>query len=581
MKSLRTTILQRIIIVAAVSFLLSAGFTYYYYEKILVDQMLHNDETKLRQTSRQLQYMSDDIAKFSFSLIISDQLQSFFKDYDQADIFGKFAMQEDTFRYLNNNKGLRKEVTSFALVMPDGETFWSVAKNDSYFQERMKEEWYQNYAKSGQPYAFTEPYTIFFNALTENKTISFIVKVKDIEQSGQEIGELILNLDYSSFESLLEFGSSDFDDFLWINSGNYLLYEKIQGHPGKLEAASLAEKAARHGDGVHKIKGGYMIIDRFAGNNWTLVSYISQQTLLERGRIVIYLLGVFSLTSTILILLLMMPAIFRITRPIMRLYYAMNAASSGNLNTSVSIRTGDELEKLGQGFNRMIEQLRVHLDESIRYEKEKREMELELLLSQFNPHFVYNTLNAVIYMAQKQGNEDIVRMVGSFIRILQDAAKMGDRQSLIPLRGDLGILRDYIAVQSYRYVNMFDVEWDVADEALDCLVPRYVIQPFVENAIFHGICPKDEHGIIRLTAAVREGTLIISVADDGIGMEAGQLATIWDKVENKKSPGLRHIGLFNTRKRLEHLFGGQSSIRIDSAAGQGTTVTIELPAQYR
>ncbi|RCW42233.1 sensor histidine kinase [Paenibacillus prosopidis] len=580
MKSLRSVILQRIVIVASISFLLSAAFTYYYYQTILVKQMIHEDETKLSQTVRQLEYMSDDIAKFSFSLIISGQLQSFYKTYDQLDTFGQFAMLQDTLDYLDENKGLRKEVSSFALLFPNGRVFWSEARNDQYFSEHLKEDWYQNHVQSRQQHAFTEPHDMIItgNSVNVGKMISFIVTVKDIEQPGRTIGELILNLDYESFEQLLDFGSADFEEFLWRNDAGYLLYEKenpasdISLTPSLLSAASVKEE-----EGIFRIQGGYMLVDRFEINNWELVSFISNASLMERGKIVLYLLGFFSLTSTILILLLMMPAIFRITRPIMRLYHAMNAVSSGNLHTSVYIRTGDELEKLGQGFNRMTNQLQVHLEESIRHEKDKRELELELLLSQLNPHFVYNTLNAVIYMAQKQGNDDIVRMVGSFIRILQDATKMGGAQSLIPLREEIGLLRDYISIQSYRYIDMFEVIWDIQEEAYDCLVPRNLIQPFVENAIFHGICPKEAQGTIRISASVSKSVLTIQIEDDGIGIEADQLPTIWDKGENKKNSGLRHIGLSHTRKRAEHLFGRQASMRMESSPVQGTTVTVELP----
>ncbi|MFC5652319.1 sensor histidine kinase [Paenibacillus solisilvae] len=577
MRSLRSVILQRIIIVAVISFLLSAAFTYYYYRTILVGQMVHDDESKLGQTARQLQYMSDDISQFASSLIISDQLQSFFKTYNHSETFDKFALLQDTFNYLNDNKGLRKEVTSYALVTRSGEAFWSEARYDSYFADRMQEPWYRNYDNSGQSNGFTEPHQMFFNALTESKTISYIVKVRDIQKIGSEIGELILNLDYSNFETLLGFGGADFDGFLWMNGANHLLYEK-KPKPNTLNTAGLEKAAsAPNLEGFHAIKGGYMLIDRLEENGWKLVSFTSRHSMIDRAKVVIYLLGVFSLTSTILILLLMMPAIFRITGPIMKLYHAMNAASTGNLQTSVTIRSGDELEKLGQGFNRMIDQLRVHLEESIRYEKEKKEMELELLLSQLNPHFVYNTLNAVIYMAQKQGNEDIVRMVGSFIRILQDAVKMGGAQSMIPLQDDIAILRDYLAIQSYRYADMFTVVWEIEEAALTCLIPRNLIQPFVENAIFHGICPKDEQGVIRLSAAVREGRLTITIEDNGVGIEEEQLAAVWESSESRKSPGLRHIGLPNNKQRLEHLFGGQAELRIDSIAGSGTTITIELP----
>ncbi|WP_424766931.1 cache domain-containing sensor histidine kinase [Paenibacillus sp. sgz302251] len=580
MKSLRSIILQRIVIVAIISFVLSAAFTYYYYQTILVKQMIHEDETKLSQTVRQLEYMSDDIAKFSFSLIISDQLQAFYKTYNQLDTFGQFAMIADTLDFLDDNKGLRKEVTSFALLLPGGPVFWSEARNDQYFSKHLKEPWYQNHARSGQQYAFTEPHDMIIsnNTTEKGKTISFIVTVKDIEQPGRTIGELILNLDYESFASLLDFGSEDFEGFIWLNEAGYLLYEKESfAEDASLTPALLAAAAGQQQEGTSHIHGGYMLIDRFESNNWKLVTFLSEASLIERGKIVLYLLGVFSLTSTTLILLLMMPAIFRITRPIMRLYHAMNAVSSGNLQTSVSIKTGDELEKLGQGFNRMTHQLKTHLEESIQYEKDKRELELELLLSQLNPHFVYNTLNAVIYMAQKQGNDDIVRMVGSFIRILQDAVKLGDSQSLNPLREEIALLRDYIAIQSYRYIDMFEVVWDIEDEAYDCLVPRNLIQPFVENAIFHGIVPKEANGKILISAAVSKSKLTIEIIDDGIGIEEKLLGDIWDKKENKKNSGLRHIGMSHTRKRVEHLFGKQASMRMDSRPGEGTAVIVELP----
>ncbi|MCA0757681.1 histidine kinase [Paenibacillus sp. N4] len=580
MKSIRSVILQRIVMVAIISFLLSAAFTYYYYQSIVVKQIIHEDETKLSQTVRQLEYMTDDIAQFSFSLIISNQLQSFYKTYDQLDTFSQFALLSDTLDYLDENKGLRKEVSSFALVLPDRRVFWSEARNDRYFSERLKEDWYRNHIRSGQQHSFTEPHEMILNSNTVEKgrIISFIVTVKDIEQPGRTIGELILNLDYESFESLLDFGSDDFEDLLWTNQAGYLLYGKKKqeaGHP--LTRSLLLTASEKQPEGISSVKGGYMLIDRFESNNWKLVTFISQASLMERGKIVIYLLGFFSMTSTILILLLMMPAIFRITRPIMRLYHAMNAVSSGNLNTSVHIRTGDELEKLGLGFNRMTDQLKVHLEESIQHEKDKRELELELLLSRLNPHFVYNTLNAVIYMAQKQGNDDIVRMVGAFIRILQDAVKMDGAGALIPLREEIRLLRDYIAIQSYRYIDMFDVVWDIRHEADDCLVPRNLIQPFVENAIFHGICPKDAAGTIRISAAVTRQTLVIQIEDDGIGIEPEQLQTIWEMGERKKNSGLRHIGLSHTRKRVEHLFGGQASMRMASRPGQGSTVTVELP----
>lgn len=583
MKRLRSVILQRIGIVACVSFLVSAAFTWYYFERILVGQMIAEDRAKLRQTVRQLESLSDDIANFAFTLIISDTIQSFYKTYHQHETFEQFAMFRRTLDFLDSYKGLRKDVTSFALVMEDGQAFWSEAGYDAYFGEKLKEPWYANFIRSGEQFAFTEPHDILLtgNSTAESTVISFIVVVKDIEQPARTIGKFIINLDYGLFRSLLDFGSGGFEGLVWMNGAGHVLYEKSAPN-ARLPVLSLVEKAIGEGAETMETWKGITLVERFEKHHWRIGAVISKRSLIERSKVVIYLLGIFSLVSTALILLLMMPAIFRITRPIMRLYQAMNAVSSGNLNVSVAIRTGDELEKLGQGFNRMVRQLRVHLEESIRHEKEKRELELDLLLSQLNPHFVYNTLNAVIYMARKRGNEDIVRMVGSFIRLLQDAARTGDAHAFVPLRDDISLLRDYIAIQSYRYAGMFEVAWELEEEAMDCLVPRNLIQPLVENAIFHGICPKEEaKGTIRISAGVSEDTLRIRVEDDGIGIEPERLPALWEKPAARKGSGLRPIGLANTRKRLEHLFGGRAELRIDSVPMRGTVVTIRLPRLHK
>lgn len=577
MTRLRTVIFWRIVIVAAVSFLLSIAFTYYYYNHILIGQMMREDKGKLSQTVRQLDYMSDDISKFTLTLIIAEQLQEFYKTYDKLDTFDQFKALQSTFKFVDGYKGLRKEVTSYALVLPDGRVFWNAAGNDSYFSERLKEPWYLNFVQSGIEYGFTEPHRMLADQKPSSETtiISYIVTVRDIEKPGQTIGKFIVNLDYSHFQSLLDF--SPFGNLTWLGESGDVLY--VKPNDGEQAVSRLVHDLddGTNKEGAFLVNNGYLLVDRFETSGWRLATFIPQSSLFDRAKIVLYLLGFFTLVSTSLILALMIPAILRITRPVMRLYNAMNAVSSGNLQVSVQINTGDEMEKLGNGFNRMTSQLRTHIEESIKHEKDKRELQMELLLSQLNPHFVYNTLNAVIYMAQKQGNEDIVRMVSAFIRVLQDAVRTGGDNMLVPLRDEVALLRDYIDIQSYRYADMFKVEWALEDRSLHCLVPRILIQPFVENAIFHGICPKDERGTIRIAAYESESQLLLTIEDDGVGIEPERLQRIWESHEKKSSPGLRHIGLHNTKRRLEHLFGSLASVQIDSEAGLGTRVSIRLP----
>ncbi|AGA59394.1 MAG: sensor histidine kinase [Thermobacillus sp.] len=578
MKRLRSVILQRIVLTACVNFVISGMFTYFFFEYILKDQMIQEDRAQLAQTARQLEYMSDDIANFAFTLIISEPVQSFFKTYNDLPIYDQFALFDRTMDHLDSYRGLRKEVASFALVLPDGQTFWSEAGYDDYFAGKLQEPWYANFVRSGAQFALTVPHRMLLtaSAYEESEMISFIVAVRDIAQPNREIGKFIVNLDYSHFRELLDYGSEGFEGLVWLNDAGDVLYAR--GEIGA--AAGIFADTSDAGERFER-DGAVVLVDKFEKQNWKLAAVIDKGALLIRGRVVIYLLVVFSLVSMALNLLLMMPAILRMSRPILRLYQAMNTVSSGNLLVSVDIRTGDELERLGQGFNRMVRELRVHLEESIRHEQEKRELELHLLLSQLNPHFVYNTLNAVIYMARRGRNDDIVQMVGSFIRLLQDAARTGSEHALVTLREEIALLKDYVAIQAYRYTDLFEVEWQLDERAMDGLVPRHLLQPLVENAIFHGICPdEDGHGTIRISAVCADDhTLVIRVEDDGVGIEAERLAEVLERPPARSGSGMRHIGLANTRQRLRHLYGGRAELRIDSVPGQGTAVIVELPLQ--
>lgn len=580
MRSLHSKMLWRIGIAVVISFLLSAGFMFYYYKTILEKQLIRDDQAKLKQTARQLQYMSDDIANFSISLLVSDQLQNFFKSYGTLNVYDTFVLTNEVMNYLRSYKVLRKEVMSFTLVLPDGEALWSESPNDGYMTEHLREPWYRNYRDSGLTSAFSEPHLMYSSAplFKKRELISYIIEMKDIRVPGKVIGELILNMDYSVFASLLQSGGEGFDAMVWTKGSKQILYENTTSSLAASDLlADMKDVGPQESGAYIRRQGGYLFKEHLAGTNLILIAFTSNRSLVVRSQYVIYLLFVFSLTATILILLLMMPAIFKITKPLLRLSAAMRAVSNGNLQTVVSIRTGDELERLGNGFNRMIEQLNIHLQKSVRFEHEKREMELDLLISQINPHFIYNTLNTVIYMAQKQGNEEISHIVGSLINILQDTVKLGRAQRLIPLSEEIRILKDYAMIQSYRYLDMFDIEWQIDEAALDCLVPASLIQPLVENAIFHGICPKNAKGTICLSASVGNGRLTITVADDGVGIEADKLAVIWHGKEESRDSGLRHIGLANTRKRLDYFMGEGASLRIESAVEQGTTVAIVLP----
>ena len=326
----------------------------------------------------------------------------------------------------------------------------------------------------------------------------------------------------------------------------------------------------------------YLIFHQSINNGWKLISYYSREAVFGKIAYIHFFFISTMFISIGLIILLIFPILSGIIRPIGQLSRAMEEASKGNLKTTIEIKSHDEMEQLGDGFNKMIRDLDDHIFQSVQHEKDKRRMEFELLMAKINPHFIYNTLNTVVYLARKQKNYDIVEMVTSFINILQDTirARNLDEELFSTISKETEILKSYLLIQSYRYKDRFEVEWEMEEALSACVIPKNILQPLVENAIYHGISPMSEKGLIRICSRKeeRENKLVLVIEDNGIGMDEKLRQAIFD-INREKSGGaaMKPIGLPSIRERLRFFYGEQSDVEIESSAEKGTKITIHIP----
>ena len=204
-----------------------------------------------------------------------------------------------------------------------------------------------------------------------------------------------------------------------------------------------------------------------------------------------------------------------------------------------------------------------------------------MLQNQINPHFIYNTLNSIKWMATIQHAPGIAEMVTALSRLLKSVSKSNER--LVPLYEEFALLNDYFTIQQYRYGGTItlDVSY-IEDEKLNqtCLIPRFTLQPLVENAIFHGIEPKGSAGevTLRVERDTANGDVLIRLTDDGIGMTAEQAAkALQEPGPEEAAAKYRHVGMWNVHKRLQYSFGEAYGLSIESEPGVGTTVMVRLP----
>ena len=260
-----------------------------------------------------------------------------------------------------------------------------------------------------------------------------------------------------------------------------------------------------------------------------------------------------------------------ITRPVSRLDKAIAKVKDGDLSIQVKVKTNDELGRLTESFNQMVKDLKRYLEDRVQRQKDLNETTLRLYQTQLNPHFLYNTLDTIKWSAKIHQIPEIAVLAENLAGILR---KSISSQPFIQLREELDTIESYIKIQKIRFAGRFLYETEVPDMLEDCVIPKMILQPLVENAIIHGLdgCA---NGYICIYAAQKDGILRISVTDDGCGM--GQEMLDW---MNSPNPAKRdgHLGLYNVIQILKLYYGEEYGIQAESDTS-GTTVTIRLPAK--
>lgn len=265
--------------------------------------------------------------------------------------------------------------------------------------------------------------------------------------------------------------------------------------------------------------------------------------------------------------------------PVKQLQDKMDQVSLGNFSRDGSIEWDHELGDIGRGINDLAENVESLMQTQLEDEKQKRDLEYKMLQSQINPHFIYNTLNSIKWMATIQGADGISEITTALSRLLKSISK--GTKLIIPLQEELSLLNDYFLIQKYRYGGTITMDVRIEEEALYQLdIIKFTLQPLVENSIFHGIEPKGGAGKIDIHgyfADEAKQTVCIDVTDDGIGIPQEKIEKILQGNGDDSSEFFREIGIRNVHKRLQYEFGEEYGISVSSVEGASTTMTIRLP----
>ncbi len=396
-----------------------------------------------------------------------------------------------------------------------------------------------------------------------------------------EQGVLLVDMNYAVIEQMLE-GVNDnpYEQYVYLcdNNGAIIYHPMLM----QIEAGLYRENnavAASYDDGSHKEdyhgEKRIVTVKTMSYTGWKLVSVIpTSNSYLGMKDIRYFVMMILSITLLAMLILNRMVA-RRVTRPIIKLNDSIREIEMGKVNPSVYIGGPSEIEHLGKTLRRSYDQIDQLMKDMVASQEEKRKSELDALQSQINPHFLYNTLDSIVWMIEGAKYDEAVFMITQLASLFRVSLSSG--KTIIPIEDEIRHASNYMNIQKVRFKDAFTIDFDIDEEIKNYCTVKLIVQPILENAVYYGV--KDmEDGEIKVRGFKGEdGDIYITVSDNGFGMSSEQLQFLLtdDTRVRKKGSG---VGLINVQRRIQLRFGQEYGLKIDSEPDEGCVVTIHLPA---
>lgn len=555
---------------------------YKYFSEILIRQMWKDSQVNFERAVLQYDSVFEEIERYAAQISIETIIQNYLAAEAYDSVVEENKVRREILTELQRLRMLSDSIESIALEKQGEVKLWTHVPFVDENSNALVQQWYEAYCQTpvsaSKGKLVSEPYTFAYQGNSgENRLeyISICAPVYSVNQERRPVGNLIINIELSTLDDILEVNKDGFDGIGYFCGGrqSIVLANDSVTENDVLLAASDSVKE-------DKQFPVYLSKDSTLGLKLAAVCQFSGVSMLfNEDVIVLLLIVVFDLLISAAILI---PVMLKVTRPAKVLASAMEQAGKGDLKTRVSITSKDEFQTLGEELNKMIARLDDYMQAAIANEKIRHELEYEVLVAQINPHFIYNTLNTIVYLAKKGRNTDVVNITHAFIELLQDGLKMSsDNNMFSSIKEELSIIRNYVCIQNYRYKDCFEVIYECSQDLLDIKVPTSVIQPLVENALFHGIVPLGRPGKIWLKIEKKniegKACLKILVEDEGVGISPERLDAIQKGTLALEDVSRNHVGIANVQKRLAMLYDEKSTMSIMLRKEGGTVVEIVIP----
>lgn len=537
------------------------------------ETVMEENQILIDQVNRSVENYLKTVMKLSDSL--------YYSIIKNADLSDPSVGERFNLLYENN----MDQTDSIALFSADGELLESVpALRVRNNLDVTREAWfsYTLDRTENQHFFLPQVQQIFESSSDQYRWVIPMTRVVEITKGTDTVqGILLIHLNYTGLKLLLDGVTLGNEGYIYLIDGN----GEIIYHPrAQLIDSGLEHENNRavseYRDGIYQetFQGEERVITvKSVGyTGWKLIGVAPRQTV-SLNSLKTQLLVVFVAAFILFLMSLVNSYISsRITTPIRKLELSVNEIEKGNLNAKVDAEGSYEIRHLGQSVQNMAKQIQVLMADIVSEHEKKRKQEFDTLQSQINPHFLYNTLDIIVWMIENEKPDQAVKAVTALARFFRISLSRG--KSIITVKDELEHVRNYLMIQHMRFKNRFSYTIEAEDEVLELASLKLMLQPLVENAIYHGMEFMDGDGEIFISAWKEGEDLYLKVSDNGLGMTEEQVARLFSDMPHTGSSRGSGIGVKNVNERIRLYFGSEYGLSIESEPDEGTVVTIHLLA---
>lgn len=551
----------------------------YYSSKSETRQALYTSKNMLLQTTEFLGYKVTSIKNIVNIISADETIQTLIassEDFNR-EMQNNWLIVSTTAKSIMYNANTSKDIHNIRLYALDGYISFENSKEFGQLTEAEKKHWYERSSEKENISSLWLPAS-FFSSSDKLGSITYVKKIPDSKNLNQYLGILTATINDSAFkDAVAQAAATLHTSVLLYNSyGETIMYHGEEGFftPADVEAFHLDGISATTSE-LQRIKfhgEDYFVgMQPINGCDWTLAILTPSSDILSATR----RYQQQTLILVTLLILLLIPVLYRTSKQLSSRIYVLKEYISRAVGSNFEIEPlcngSDEIGILTNSFNDMVHQISGLLKEQYKLGYEIKDLEFQVLQSQINPHFLYNTLDMIYWLGIDNHAPDVAEAAKELGRFYM--LSLGHGETIVSLKNELDHVAAYVNIQNMRFENHFKLDIDVPENLYDYKMIKIILQPLAENAILHGIREKSsEAGAITIKAWLDDGVITISLADDGIGIPQDKLDVLLTK--NEKSG----YGVWNIHERIQLSYGTQYGLRYTSRPCFGTTVYITFPA---